>query len=158
MNDALLLFILVGGIILVLLLLLKDKGTGRLRVGNAELLIDFENNRKWTHGRPPPRPGQLQPPPADFYLSVKGTDWRYPLRQEAVYIGRAEGSQIKLLDRSADTRQAVVYLEGNRYKINNLSRRTPTRVNGRTITTQFLGDGNTIQMGRTRLIFRRRRS
>jgi len=157
MNDVFLLFILVGGIILVLLLLLKDKGTGRLRLGKAELLIDFENNRKWVRGRQPPRPDQPQPP-ADFYLSVKGTDWRYPLQRETVYIGRKEDSQIRLFDKSADTRQAVVYWDGNRYKINNLSSRTPTRVNGRIITTQFLGDGNTIQMGRTRLIFHRRRS
>lgn len=158
MTDVFLLFILIGGLILVLLILLKDKGSGRLKVGNAELLIDFGSSQKWVRGRQPAKPGQPGQAPADYYLSVRGTNWRYPLRQDTVYIGRNEGSQIRLLDKSADSQQAVVYWDGSRYKINNLSRRMPTRVNGREITTQFLGDGNTIQMGRTKLIFRKRRS
>lgn len=157
MTDVFLLFILISGIILFLLIVTKDKGTGKLKVGKAELLIDFESNREWVRGRRRPQSGPPQPPPADYYLSVKGSDWRYPLHMNTIYIGRAPDSQIKLRDHMADTRQAVVYWEGNRYKINNLSSRVPTLVNKRPITTQFLGDGNTIQMGQTRLIFRKRR-
>jgi pSer/pThr/pTyr-binding forkhead associated (FHA) protein len=73
-----------------------------------------------------------------------------------IYLGRHQDSQVVLKDKAADTRQAVIYWEDGRYKINNLSARSQTRVNGRPITKQNLGDGNSITMGRTVLIFRDR--
>lgn len=84
-----------------------------------------------------------------------GPDWEYPLEGKLTfYIGRRQDNDIVLLDPTTDTRQAVIYLHESRYRINNLSPRVPTRVNNRSITMQNLGDGNTIQMGNTRLIFR----
>jgi hypothetical protein len=91
------------------------------------------------------------------WLEVKGTHWRYPLAgRRIIYLGRHQDSQVVLKDKAADTRQAVIYWEDGRYKINNLSARSQTRVNGRPITKQNLGDGNSITMGRTVLIFRDR--
>jgi pSer/pThr/pTyr-binding forkhead associated (FHA) protein len=86
-----------------------------------------------------------------------GPNWIYPLDGKTqIYIGRREDNDIRLNDPLANTRQAVIYWENGRYKINNLSARMPTTVNGRPITKQNVGDGNTIQMGRTKLIFRDR--
>jgi pSer/pThr/pTyr-binding forkhead associated (FHA) protein len=72
-----------------------------------------------------------------------------------VYIGRRPDNDIVLRDPDADTRHAVIYWDPNRgrYRINNLSSRG-TMVNGRPISMQNLGNGNTIRMGRTELIFR----
>ena len=93
-----------------------------------------------------------------YYLEMKlrnGPNWIYPLDgRTQVHIGRHADSDLVLLDSTADTRQAVIYRERSRFKIANLSKRTATLVNGRPITKQNLGDGNTIQMGRTKLIFR----
>jgi hypothetical protein len=146
-------FILVGGIILVLMLVRSNSGSGWFRVGQAELRIDFDNSPGFQHPtrRPRGRPGA---PPARYYLHVKDTGWRYPLGEQHVYIGRSAGCQIRLRDAAADSRQAVIYLEGGRYKINNLSPRSPTWVNDRPITTQNLGNGNKIRTGRTEFIFR----
>jgi pSer/pThr/pTyr-binding forkhead associated (FHA) protein len=86
-----------------------------------------------------------------------GPNWIYPLDgKHQVYVGRRADNDLRLTDPAADTRQAVIYWEDGRYKINNLSRRTPTRVNKRPITKQNLGNGNTIELGRTRFIFRDR--
>ncbi|MEZ4540982.1 MAG: FHA domain-containing protein [Chloroflexota bacterium] len=141
------LFILVGGLVLVLLLLVADKGQGKLIFGKAEVHIDFEKSQGWIKTPSKHLTG--------YYLTVRGTNWRYPLGHNAVYIGRRPDCDITLNDSAAATRQAVIYWQDGRYKINNLSRYAPTRVNNRPITMQNLGDGNTIQLGRTKLIFRK---
>jgi len=74
-----------------------------------------------------------------------------------IYLGRGDDNHIRLAkDSTADKRHAVIYVENNRYYINNLSPRG-TWVNKRLITKQVLGDGNTIQIGATLIIFRERR-
>ncbi len=85
-------------------------------------------------------------------------DWRYDRNGAVmVYVGRGGDNQVILAhDPAADTRHAVIYLESGRYYINNLSARG-TRVNSRPVTKQVLGDGNTIQMGNTKIIFHERR-
>jgi hypothetical protein len=85
-------------------------------------------------------------------------DWTYPLDgQMPIYLGRGDDNHIRLAkDSTADKRHAVIYVENNRYYINNLSPRG-TWVNKRLITKQVLGDGNTIQIGATLIIFRERR-
>ena len=70
-----------------------------------------------------------------------------------VYIGRRSDNDIVLRDPAADSRHAVIYLEGGRYRINNLSPKG-TRVNNQWITWQRLGNGNKIRMGNTELVFR----
>ena len=153
MNDSagiFLFFILVGGLILALLLLTKDKGSGLLKFGRAELRIDFENAKGWVSTSRQP-PGQ---PQAACYLAVKGTDWHYPLGREHVYLGTGPKCQVRLQNGTADSQQAVIYWQDGRYKINNLSTRYPTRVNNKVFRTQNLGDGNTIRMGRNLFIFR----
>lgn len=153
MSDAAsiaLLFILVGGIITVLLLLTAGRGESRLRVGQAEWHVVFD--KPWQH--PSRRPaGRTEPRSAQHFLIVKGTRWRFPLREDQVLIGRSEACQIRLRDKKADSQQALIYWNGQRYRIRNLSRKTPTMVNSKPIVEQNLGNGNKIRMGRTELLF-----
>lgn len=154
MNDTtgiFLFFILVSGIVLILLLLTKDKGSGVLRFGRAELRIDFDNAKGWVRSSRQP-PGR---PRAACYLAVKGTDWTFPLPQRQVLFGVGPECEVRLADRTADSRQTVIYWQDGRYKIANQStiKRFPTRVNNNIIRSQNLGDGNTIHMGRNRFIF-----
>ena len=154
MNDTtaiFLFFILVSGVILALLLLTKDKGSGVLRFGRAELRIDFDNAKGWVSSSRQP-PGQ---PRAACYLAVRGTDWYFALPQRQVLFGTSPECQVRLADRTADSRQTVIYWQDGRHKIVNQSTnaRYPTRVNHKIIRSQNLGDGNTIHMGRNRFIF-----
>lgn len=156
-SEGYFLFILVGGVILVFMLFKTNRGRGGFKIGDAEFLIDFENSKEWRNGRQRQARNQAKSPPANYYLMVKGSNWRYPLRKEHVYIGRNDKCQIKLRDQTADLNQAVIYWEGGRYRINNMSSRVPTYVNNRPITIHSLEDGNIISMGKTRLVFRSRR-
>jgi len=150
-------FIVLGFIAILVMLYKEDRGKSLLRFGKAEFQIDFQKGN-WKQYKSEQRPSSTRknvPLEYEFWLEVKRTSWRYPLKPgPAVYIGRHEDNQIRLMDRGADTRQAVVYWEEGRFKINNLSSGNPTRVNGKRITKQNLGHGNTIHMGPTKLIFR----
>lgn len=129
-----------------------------MRFGQAELKVNFDKGKGWQ------KAPIIDTNPFSGYklmygdwLEVKGTRWRYPLRnQQHIYIGRNSNSQIRLTDPAADNVQAVIYWDRGRYRINNLSATRPTLVNGRVITSQRLGNGNTIQVGYTKLIFRSR--
>ena len=161
MIQLLMLFVLVAAIILLVVVLSSDKGNGLLELfGRAKLEINFEKK-----GWQKPSTKQKHQPihiPARrqyrYWLEVKHKKWRFPLdERSAVYIGRKSDCTIQLTDPGTAPKQAVIYWEEGRYKINNLSsRHVLTKVNGRPITKQNLGHGNTIEMGRTKLIFRDR--
>lgn len=156
MSNETLLFILVAGVILVLMLFRSNRGSGTFKVGGNELRIDFENSRGFQH--PIRRPRQhADAPSARCYLHVKGTQWRFPLGKQHVYIGRGADCHIRLRDSHIDSRQAVIYLDDGRYRINNLSQTTPTLVNGQSISKQSLSNGSRIRMGQTEFIFRDKR-
>ena len=160
----LVLFIAVAAVIMLVAVLVNQRVKARVKLpGRAEFYIDasrggWRAEPQQRRARPPPRPPTAKP---RFCLEMKlrrGPSWVYPLDgRRQVSIGRGASNDLRLTDPTADTRQAVIYWEGGRYKINNLSARVPTRVNKRVITKQNLGDGNTIQMGRTKLIFRDKR-
>ncbi len=159
----LLLFTAVAAVIVLVAVLVNQRVRAGMRLpGRAEFYIDtsrggWQAEPQRRRAQPSPRPRTAKP---RFYLKMKlrhRPNWIYPLDGKAmVYIGRGADNDLRLTDPTADTRQAVIYWEDGRYKINNLSARAPTRVNKRVITKQNLGDGNTIQMGRTKLIFRDR--
>jgi hypothetical protein len=154
-TTVFLFFIAVAGVILLVVITYSQRGSGSLRLGEAELKIDFERGWQWapSQGKVASRNNQSR-----YWLEVKGTRWRYPLvERHPIYLGRAADNSVRLKDPMADGRQAVIYWEQERYKINNLSSRVPTLINGRRFAKQNLGDGNSIQMGRTRLIFRERK-
>lgn len=157
-------FIALAAVVTLVAVLIHSRVEAGIRLpGRAEFYIGasrggWRAEPQRQRSRPPPRPPSAKP---RFYLEMKlrhGPNWVYPLDGKArVYIGRRADNDLRLTDPTADTCQAVIHWEGGRYKINNLSTRVLTRVNNRPITKQNLGNGNTIQMGRTRLIFRARR-
>lgn len=159
----LVLFVTLTAVITFTALLINSRVRAGMKLpGRAEFYIDttrgewHQRSKKGNH-KPPPR---KSPPKSRYYLEMKlrnRPNWIYPLSDKRhVYIGRRADNDIVLTDPTADTRQAVIYWENGRYKINNLSARTPTQVNGHIITKQNVGDGNTIQLGQTKLIFRDR--
>ncbi len=169
LTTLLLVFVVAAAIIILIAVLIGHQTRARLLLpGKAEFYI--ETTKGWqpvppkgrqAQARPggmPARPAQPRPRTRLVAHVRGGPDWEYLLEgKPTFYIGRRQDNDIVLLDPTTDTRQAVIYLQEGRYRINNLSPRVPTMVNGRPITMQNLGDGNTIQMGNTRLIFRQER-
>jgi hypothetical protein len=168
-----LVFILAAMVVTVIAILVSQRTKANVRLpGRAEFFIQVDKGwRRAPQGGRPWQPasghrstaagGRPTRSATRIWLAAKvrgGPDWEFPLEgKRTVYIGRRDDNDLVLRDRTAATRQAVVYWEDGRYKINNLSSQTPTRVNNRSITKQNLGDGNTIQMGRTKLIFRQKK-
>jgi hypothetical protein len=150
----LLVFILAAAVIILVAVVISERVRAGITLpGRAEFYIDV--HKGWRVSTQPR--GQVGP---RFYLEMKlrrGPNWIFPLDgRPIVRIGRNPGNDLLLTDRSADGEQAVIYWEDGRYKIVNRSARVPTRVNNRPIIRQNLGDGNTIQMGQTKFIFRDR--
>jgi len=167
LTTLLLIFIVAAMVIILIAVLIGHQTRARLLLpGKAEFYIETtkgwqpvpSKGREAHPGGMPARPAQPRPRTRLVAHVRGGPDWEYPLESKPTfYIGRRQDNDIVLLDPATDTRQAVIYLHESRYRINNLSPRVPTMVNGRPISMQNLGDGNTIQMGNTRLIFRQER-
>lgn len=155
--------IIVGGAISFAIIFTSREGRGDLNIGGKNPGFRFWFKRD-IHS---PRPSQKKKPNpsvhhSKFWLEIKQEHkkpWRYPLtKTQHIYIGRNRNNQIILNDPACDTKQAVIYWDakGGRFKINNLSATSPTMINKRIITQQNLGDGNTIGLGNTKMIFRER--
>jgi hypothetical protein len=165
-----LVFILAAMVVIIVAILISQQARANVRLpGRAEFFIEVDKGwRRAPKTSRPPKPVSGQRPAAAKGQTARrssrtrlvakvrgGPDWEFSLEgRNQVFIGRRQDNDLVLRDPDADTRQAVIYWESERFKINNLSSQSPTRVNGRPITKQNLGDGNTIQMGRTKLIFR----
>lgn len=162
MTFLLLVFTLLCTAIIVIALILNTRLKARLSLpGKAGFYIDTSRPGWRRAPKRVPIWGRREKRDRHLYRTwlaakVRGRpDWEYALDgRTQVYIGRRSDNDIVLKDPAADARQAVIYLEGGRWRINNLSRSRPTRVNNRPITKQTLGNGCKIRMGNTELIFR----
>jgi hypothetical protein len=76
----------------------------------------------------------------------------FPLAREAI-LGRQEGSTVRLAERKASRQHARIWVEGADYVLEDLASSNGTRVNGRKVLRWVLRHGDTIQIGKTRLLF-----
>ena len=83
----------------------------------------------------------------------QGKEFR--LHEGETTIGRAGTTDIILDDPAISRRQAMVKLEGEEFYLYDLAATNPTRVNGQVITRQRLFDGDHVEMGNSRLVFKR---
>ncbi|UCE42359.1 MAG: FHA domain-containing protein [Candidatus Aminicenantes bacterium] len=81
----------------------------------------------------------------------------YESHKETFLIGRSEECEIVLKDPHVSRNQAEVRIENGRYVIENLGR-NPIFVNGASIQSQILNDGDEIKFGKTDLLFQEARS
>jgi hypothetical protein len=149
----LIVFIVLGAVITLVAVLIHSQVRAGIKLpGRAEFYIDASRGGWQVEQQQPRQPRRSGP--SGRQLSVKP---RFYLEMKhRVCVGRSADNNLRLTDPTADMLQAVIYWQDGRYKISNRSRRIPTRVNGRPIARQNLGDGNTVQLGRTKLIFRDR--
>lgn len=78
----------------------------------------------------------------------------YHLHEGETSIGRAGTNDIIIDDAHVSRQQAKVRLEGEKFYIYDLAATNPTRVNGEVITRQRLLDGDHVEVGKTRLVFK----
>jgi hypothetical protein len=152
-------FVVLGAAIIVLVVALSRRGTARLELpGRAGLSIEFDKGG-WQPDRaaPPQSAAPLSPTPRAWLVAGARRQWKLVLdNRPQITIGRREDNDIWLKhDRAAESRHAVITWDAgrNRYRVTNLSTTNPVRVNNRPISWQYLGDGNTITVGQTKLIF-----
>lgn len=77
----------------------------------------------------------------------------YYLTEEVTTIGRMEGNHILIDDPSVSKRHAGIRVKDLRFELADLGAANGVLVNGRTITKQFLRDGDEIRVGDTEMTF-----
>jgi pSer/pThr/pTyr-binding forkhead associated (FHA) protein len=70
------------------------------------------------------------------------------------YLGRAEENQIRVTQPGVSRRHALILVTPKGYTIRDLGSQNGTFVNGSRITESALADGDTIDIGSARIIFR----
>ncbi|MEM6314184.1 MAG: ATPase, T2SS/T4P/T4SS family, partial [Planctomycetota bacterium] len=90
------------------------------------------------------------------YLQIKTKDGakRFLVDGAGVTIGRQLGNVIHLKDDMASRFHAVVETAGENIHVRDLDSRNGLKVNGQVAKQQSLSDGDVIQIGRTKIVFR----
>jgi hypothetical protein len=84
-----------------------------------------------------------------------GQERTVPLTNELITIGRLPGSEVVLKDKGASRRHAQIRLKDDDATLTDLGSTNGTRLNGQTIQSRPLHDGDRITIGSTLLEFRR---
>ena len=79
---------------------------------------------------------------------------RYEMKGMVTSIGTSVDNDIVLKDKAVSRHHAKIRIEGQKYFVNDLASTNGTRVNGRKITKKWIKEGDTIEMGHTRLTFK----
>ncbi|MFX0202563.1 MAG: FHA domain-containing protein [Candidatus Hodarchaeota archaeon] len=79
---------------------------------------------------------------------------RYEIRKKAISIGTTSDNDIVLTDKAVSRHHAKIRIEGKKYFIYDMASTNGTRVNGRKITKKWIKEGDSIEMGHTRMTFK----
>jgi len=78
----------------------------------------------------------------------------YEIRGTAVSIGSGDDNDIVLTDKAVSGHHAKIRMEGKKHFIYDLASTNGTRVNGRKIAKRWIKEGDSIEVGHTRLTFK----
>ena len=79
---------------------------------------------------------------------------RYEMKGMVTSIGTSADNDIVLKDKAVSRHHAKIRIEGQKYFVNDLASTNGTRVNGRKITKKWIKEGDSIEMGHTRITFK----
>ena len=96
-----------------------------------------------------------QPGGASLTLREDGAERTVPLGERTVTIGRLPDCEVVLKDRGASRRHAQIRGKNGSYTLTDLGSTNGTKLNGQTVQTRPLEDGDRITIGSTVLEFRR---
>jgi pSer/pThr/pTyr-binding forkhead associated (FHA) protein len=94
--------------------------------------------------------------PAFVVVSGPNLGARYPLNKSTVRIGRDSRCEIHFDDTETSRKHAEIERVGDSYVLTDLKSSNGTTVNGQTIETKTLLDGDRVQIGKQILVFRLR--
>ncbi|HEY3924909.1 MAG TPA: DUF3662 and FHA domain-containing protein [Acidothermaceae bacterium] len=84
----------------------------------------------------------------------KGASYDFEIRHKITVIGRGTDADIRLTDQAVSRRHAEIRIANGATMLNDLQSTNGTTVNGVTITTTALSDGDEIRIGETVLTYR----
>jgi hypothetical protein len=79
---------------------------------------------------------------------------RHEIKGTAVSIGSSDDNDIILQDKAVSRHHAKIRIEGKKHFIYDLASTNGTKVNGRKITKKWIKEGDTIEVGHTRMTFK----
>ena len=120
-----------------------DEGMKRGDLACSASLVEGEQGEASTGGR------------AAVVVHEDGAERTVPLSSDSVTIGRLADCDVVLNDKGASRRHAQLKLRGDAWTITDLGSTNGTRLNGQTIQSRELADGDKITIGTTLLEFRR---
>jgi hypothetical protein len=84
----------------------------------------------------------------------KGASYDFEIRHKITVIGRGTDADIRLTDQAVSRRHAEIRIVNGATMLNDLQSTNGTTVNGATVTTTALSDGDEIRIGETVLTYR----
>jgi hypothetical protein len=84
----------------------------------------------------------------------KGASYDFEIRHKITVIGRGTDADIRLTDQAVSRRHAEIRIANGATMLNDLQSTNGTTVNGATVTTTALSDGDEIRIGETVLTYR----
>lgn len=120
-----------------------DEGMKRGDLACSASLVEGEQGTASAGGR------------AVVVIHEDGAERTVPLTSESVTIGRLADCDVVLTDKGASRKHAQLKLRGDAWTITDLGSTNGTRLNGQTIQSRELADGDKITIGTTLLEFRR---
>jgi len=79
----------------------------------------------------------------------------YPIEKSEMYLGREAGNDIFINEPEVSRRHARLTLQSGNYILEDLGSTNGTRLNGKTVQSRELADGDKITIGTTVIEFRR---
>ncbi|HEX3907155.1 MAG TPA: DUF3662 and FHA domain-containing protein [Mycobacteriales bacterium] len=138
-----------------------EVGTGVFRIRSAAVAGEIPPDPA-----APTRSPAAQPPagsprsefagrPRLIVAAAGSAESSYPLRDAVTVIGRANESDLRLEDPGVSRRHAEIRVSGSEAEIVDLGSTNGIRVNGRSVPSARLLDGDRVDLGSTSLVFRR---
>lgn len=117
---------------------------------------DFDVEASLAQGAEPVEiPASMGAAAASLVVREDGTERTVPLGVQTVTIGRLPDCDVVVKDRGASRRHAQIRAKDGIYTLTDLGSTNGTRLNGQTVQTRTLEDGDRITIGNTVLDFRR---
>ncbi len=82
-----------------------------------------------------------------------GTGRSYQLQHGSNIVGRGQDSSFRIPDTSVSRRHADLYFDGHTVVLHDLGSTNGTTVNGSTVQTWQLADGDVIRLGHSTVVF-----
>jgi pSer/pThr/pTyr-binding forkhead associated (FHA) protein len=79
---------------------------------------------------------------------------RYEIKRTPLSIGSSDDNDIVLQDKAASRHHAKIRVEGKKHFIYDLASTNGTKVNGRKVTKKWIKEGDSIEVGHTRMTFK----